>query len=263
VIRPKATITNDCNFDTLIDAFKDRIYSGFKGEWRLRLLQEDLHTLYLSEPLRIWDAGCGMGQLALWFADKGHTLTCCDISAKMLDEAKKAFSQAKTNAHFKQCSVQEMATQIESQDLILFHAVLEWLAYPLQTLSVVSERIKPQGYLSLLFYNYHSFVYRNAIFGEWRLPFIYDESIWYGKGKKLTPPYPQKPEEILVWLKANGFEVVVQTGIRVFHDYMNESTQQNSDIEALMRLEYKYCREPIYRDMGRYIHILARKSTLA
>ena len=250
---------HDQNFDPLIDKFKDRIYSGIKGEWRLKLLQEDLRELYTGEPLDIWDAGCGLGQLSLWFAQKGHALTCCDISYKMLEEAEKAFEEAGLEADFEKLPAQEMALRISRQDLVLFHAVIEWLANPLETLSVVSGRVKPGGHLSLLFFNYHSVVYRNALRGGWRIPFVGDASLWYGNGKKLTPPYPQKPEALVKWLEENGYEIKVQTGIRVFHDYMSEEALKISEIEELMALEYQYCRQPLYKDMGRYIHILARK----
>lgn len=180
----------DQNFDPLVDKFKDQIYSGIKGEWRLTLLQEDLHELYQRASLDIWDAGCGLGQLALWFARKGHTLTCCDISYKMLEEAKKAFEEAGREASFEKLPAQQMAQQIPQQDLVLFHAVIEWLANPLETLNVISDRVKEGGYLSLLFFNYHSFVYRNALRGGWCVPFVADESAWYGKGEKTHSSSP-------------------------------------------------------------------------
>jgi len=250
----------DQNFDPLVDKFKDHIYGGFKGEWRLRLLQEDLNALYQQKPLDIWDAGCGLGQLALWFAQNGHKLICCDISYKMLREAKEAFKVAGVEATFAKLPAQEMAKQIQSQDLVLFHAVLEWLANPLETLERVSNRVKEGGHLSVLFFNYHSFVYRNTLRGGWLIPHVQNKEAWYGKGKKLTPPYPQKPEEIVAWLEDNGYTVEAHTGIRIFHDYMSNEALESSNIDELMTLEYEYCRSDVYKNMGRYIHILARKN---
>ena len=257
---PKQRGKHDQNFDSLIEKFEARIYGTLKGEWRLKLLQEDLASLHEAETLDIWDAGCGLGQMALWFAQGGHQLTCCDISYKMLAKAKEAFATAGCQADFYQRPSQQMAEYLPPQDLILFHAVMEWLAHPQETLEIVAGRVKPGGYLSLLVFNYHSFVYRNALKGTWRLPFLLDKSKWFGRGKKLTPPHPQKPEVLMEWLESNDFEIEVVTGIRVFHDYLEEEVLQVSDREALLRLEYTYCREPTYRTMGRYVHILARKS---
>jgi len=250
---------HDQNFDHLVEKFEEKIYGTIKGEWRLKLLQEDLQALYRCEAMDVWDAGCGLGQMALWFAQKGHSVTCNDISYKMLEKAKALFGKHDTHAVFFKAPAQEVASTMPKQDLVIFHAVIEWLAKPLETLEVVCERVKPGGHLSLLFFNYHSFVYRNVLRGEWHLPFVLDESQWYGKGKKLTPPHPQKPEVIVSWLKENGFVIEKQTGIRVFHDYMSEETVGKSDMETLLALEYKYCREPVYANMGRYVHILAQK----
>jgi len=40
---------------------------------------------------------------------------------------------------------------------------------------------------------------------------------------------------------------------------MSKEVLENSDMEKLMRLEYLHAREETFRDMGRYIHILAKK----
>ena len=153
-----------------------------------------------------------------------------------------------------------MANLLPLQDLVLFHAVIEWTAQPLEVLASVASRVNTQGYLSLLFYNYHSFIWRNALKAQWRLSFIANEKNWYGKGRKLTPPHPQKPEAIRSWLKEHGFKIITQTGIRVFHDYIEKETLAQSNIDALFALEHAYCRAMPYADMARYIHILAKRS---
>jgi S-adenosylmethionine-dependent methyltransferase len=248
----------DYNFDGFVEKFEKSIYGSFKGKWRLKLLKEDLSMLHGSSSMQIWDAGCGLGQMALWFAKEGHHLTCNDISFKMLQKAKEAFAEAQCQADFYQAPAQEIAHRLPLQDLVLYHAVIEWTAKPLETLEKVSAVIKKGGYLSLLFFNQHSLIYRNVMQGSWRLKTVL-ENRWYGRGKRLTPPHPQSPEILLSWLEAHGFEIKVQTGIRVFHDYMEKDVLKKTDLEELMRVEYRYCREPTFRNMGRYIHILARK----
>ena len=229
-----------------------------KGSWRLKLLQEDLAEFYAREPLDIWDAGCGLGQMSLWLAKQGHHLTCCDISYKMLQKTKERFAKAEVEATFYQAPAQKMALSLPQQDLVLFHAVLEWLAKPLETLEVVSGRVKEGGYLSLLFFNYNSIIFRNTLRGGWRLQTLIEDK-WYGRGKKLTPPHPQRPEVIVAWLKEHGYEIKAHTGIRVFHDYLPDEVQEEVDSEALMQLEYDYCRQETFRNMARYVHILAQK----
>ena len=216
------TSLTDRNFDPLVEKFEQRIYGTLKGQLRLERLQEDLNALRNGPTLDVWDAGCGLGQMALWFAEAGHRLTCCDISGRMLERAQAAFDDAGLKATFYHCPAQEMAEQLPVQDLVLFHAVIEWLAQPLETLAQVAGRVKPGGHLSLLFFNHHALVYRNVLRGTWRLRYVLEEK-WLGRGKKLTPPHPQKPEILVAWLENHGFTIEAHTGIRVFHDYLDEA----------------------------------------
>lgn len=249
----------DRNFDDLIDRFETRIYDTVKGSWRLQLLQEDLQQFTALPALEVWDAGCGQGQISLWLAGFGHQLTLCDLSSRMLDKARHSFDRAGLNAEFHHQSAQSLAIQLGEFDLVLCHAVVEWLADPLVSLWAIAEKVRPGGYLSLLFYNRNAMVYGNVLRGGWRLRPILDDS-YIGKGHKLTPPNPQYPHELIAAMQAAGFELRAHTGIRVFHDYMSTQARENTDMNELFELEKRYCRLPPYRDMGRYVHLLLSKS---
>ncbi|MGC9386557.1 MAG: methyltransferase domain-containing protein [Hydrogenovibrio sp.] len=253
-----ATASKDRNFDTLIDKFEKRVYDTVKGEWRLKLLKEDLAFLRDAAPLSIWDAGCGFAQMGLWFAEAGHNLTLCDLSQKMLARAQQNFADQQRQATFLHGSAQSLAPQLPNFDLVLFHAVIEWLADPAAGLQTVADKVRPGGYLSLLFYNRNAFVYNNVLKGRWRWEHILSDA-YIGQGKKLTPPNPQYPEDLIEQLETLGFEIRQQTGIRVFHDYLTPEVLADSDLDELLALEYRYCRQPTYRHMGRYIHFLAYK----
>ncbi len=252
------TIKQDRNFDDLFDRFDSKIYDTVKGEWRLRLLKEDLAQFITASPLNIWDAGCGQAQISLWLAQQGHQLTLCDLSEKMLNTAKLNFEDAKLEADFFHEAAQQLAKQLPQYDLVLCHAVLEWLSEPIASLKTIMDKVKPNGYLSLLFYNRNAMVYSNVIKGGWRLPHILDDS-YIGKGNKLTPPYPQFPHEIIDVIHNAGFTITTHTGIRIFNDYMDKQAKETSDESVLFQLEHKYCRLPVYRDMGRYIHLLLKR----
>ena len=248
----------DRNFDPLVEKFEQRIYGTLKGRLRLLRLHEDLAFLREGPPLKVWDAGCGLGQMACWFAEKGHQVTACDISARMLERARQRAQATGVNITFHHQPAQQLAPQLLDQDVILFHAVIEWLAQPLETLETLLTALKPGGHLSLLFFNHHALVYRNLMQGGWRFDYVLHEK-WWGKGNKLTPPHPQKPETLLAWFRERGFTVERHTGIRVFHDYMTEEARASSEEADILAAEAKYCRCPTFRNMGRYIHLLVRK----
>jgi len=248
----------DRNFDKLAEKFESRIYGTFKGQLRLELLQEDLRGLRDGAAMDVWDAGCGSGRMALWFAQAGHRLTGCDISTKMLSLAQERFVQAGETIALYPLPAQELAADLPQQDLVLFHAVIEWLADPTGTLERVADRVRPGGYLSLMFFNHHALIYRNAMRGAWRMEFLLQEK-WRGRGKNLTPPHPQRPEEMVAWLQTHGFVLRAHTGIRVFHDYLHDDARDATDLEELHALERRYCRQETFRDMGRYVHLLAQR----
>jgi len=249
----------DRNFDELIDRFRERVYDTSKGEWRLKLLKQDLsHVVEQKAPLRVWDAGCGFAQISQWIAQQGHPVTLCDVSSKMLEQARQNFALEGLQADFHHLSFQDYASSAGLFDLVLFHAVIEWLAEPGEGLQTVMKKIKPAGYLSLMFYNRNAMVYSNVLKGSWRLKPILEDS-YLGKGSKLTPPNPQYPHEMVASLSEHGFDIKAHTGIRVFSDYMDEAALEQSDMQELFALEQQYCRTPTYRDMGRYVHILAQK----
>lgn len=253
------TLKEDRNFDQLIHRFDRVVYDTAKGSWRLKLLREDLQALYESrEPLIVWDAGCGFGQISHWLAGQGHRLTLCDVSESMLSRARASFEQSGLSAEFHHAGVQQLAPVLPEFDLVLFHAVLEWLVNPLETLKTVTSKVKRDGYLSLLFYNRNAVIYKNVLKGGWRWRQLLDDS-YLGKGKKLTPPNPQYPHDVLNHLQESGFSVQKHTGIRVFHDYLADDIRADSSENALFDLEYRYCRLPAFRDMGRYIHVLTKR----
>ncbi|MDO8937643.1 MAG: methyltransferase domain-containing protein [Methylicorpusculum sp.] len=253
------TQAKDRNFDQLIDKFDRKIYQTAKGEWRLKLLKEDLTPFYdASDALTIWDAGCGFAQISLWLAKRGHHLTLCDVSEKMLERAREAFVNEDVAAGFYVESAQTLALKLPQFDVILFHAVLEWLANPLPTLQTVIEQVKPGGHLSLLFYNRNTMVFGNVLKGGWRWKNVLDDS-YLGKGSKLTPPNPQYPHDVIDFLENNHFKIITHTGLRVFHDYLNHETLAQSNADELFELESRYCRQPTFRDMGRYVHLVAQR----
>lgn len=250
----------DRNFDKMVDKFERKVYDTVKGEWRLKLLKEDLQKIQSSQPLAIWDAGCGLGQIGLWLAQAGHQMTMGDLSHQMLIRSRQSFAQAGLEAEFIEGAAQDVAHTLPQFDAVVFHAVLEWLAEPKQTLQTIASKVKPVGYLSLLFFNRNSVVMQNALKGGWRLPYVLEDA-YVGVGRKLTPPNPQIPEEVYQWLHDWGFEIEVKTGIRVFHDYMTPESLAESESEDLFALEYRYCRAPTFCNMGRYIHVLAKRNT--
>ncbi|MTH46762.1 tRNA uridine 5-oxyacetic acid(34) methyltransferase CmoM [Intestinirhabdus alba] len=252
----------DRNFDDIAEKFSRNIYGTTKGQLRQAILWQDLERLLAEtggRKLRVLDAGGGEGQTAIKMAGLGHQVTLCDLSGEMIERAQRA-AEAKGvlgNMRFIQCAAQEVATHLESPvDLILFHAVLEWVAEPVDALKALWSALRPGGALSLMFYNANGLLMHNMVAGN----FDYVRSGMPKRKKRtLSPDYPRDPGQVYRWLEEIGWRIVSRTGVRIFHDYLREKQQQRERYEALLELETRYCRQEPWISLGRYIHVTAIK----
>jgi S-adenosylmethionine-dependent methyltransferase len=253
----------DRNFDDLAERFARNIYGSAKGEIRLAIvwqhLMQTLPQLTAEKPLRILDAGCGFGQLAMRLAQLGHEMVLSDLSEKMLNGAEHVFADQLPQAkvEFIHAPVQTLSGKISGQfDLVLFHAVLEWLAEPQQTLQQLLQLIKPGGHLSLLFYNRDALIFRNLMRGNWRKV---ESGEYQGEEGSLTPYHPLSLQEVEGWLQAWKMQILSHTGVRVIYDYMDKQLRDSRPVDEVVRMELQYaCQEP-YLHLGRYLHVVARK----
>ncbi|WP_110876238.1 tRNA uridine 5-oxyacetic acid(34) methyltransferase CmoM [Franconibacter helveticus] len=252
----------DRNFDDIAEKFSRNIYGTTKGQLRQAILWQDLDMLFASlpqRPLRVLDAGGGEGQTACRVAKLGHQVTLCDLSAEMIARARQHALQegVSENMHFVQCAAQDVAQHLESPvDLILFHAVLEWVAEPKAVLEHLWRCLAPGGALSLMFYNAHGLLMHNMVAGNF--PYV-QQGMPKKKKRSLSPDYPREPQQVYGWLEEIGWRIASKTGVRVFHDYLREKHQQRDDYETLLELETRYCRQEPWISLGRYIHVTAFK----
>lgn len=269
----KEPIHQDRNFDDLATRFQKNIYGGLKGQIRLAVLKRDftecvgIHPFgekELGRPLRILDAGGGQGQFSLEFAQAGHQVVICDISQEML---KLARIQAEalgivSQVEFIHSAIQDLGQVLGDHpegkqfDLVLCHAVMEWVARPPELLESLMTYLKPEGFLSLTFYNLHSLIYKNLLRTNFKKILQQD---YGGSRGSLTPINPLYPEQVLTWLAALPLDLLATSGIRVFHDYIFNEEHREREPENLIALELAFSRQQPYQSLGRYMHLLARR----
>ncbi|AJR08159.1 tRNA uridine 5-oxyacetic acid(34) methyltransferase CmoM [Photobacterium gaetbulicola] len=253
----------DRNFDDLAQKFAKNIYGTGKGQIRQTVVWEDLEQILAllksDKPLHLLDAGGGVGQLSQKVAELGHHVTLCDLSSEMLklaeqDIAKNGLLEQYRLVH---SPVQAIGEHLDSQvDLVLFHAVMEWLADPQAALEYLLEQVRPGGIISIMFYNYNGLLFKNLICGN--LTHI-EEGMPHRKRFKLQPLHGIKPDEVYSWLENAGFNILGKTGVRTFHDYMQTTMVGDYSFEQVLAMEQKLCRQEPYLSLGRYIHVYAQK----
>jgi S-adenosylmethionine-dependent methyltransferase len=263
----KQSTLQDRNFDGLAERFQKNIYSGLKGAIRLAVLERDFarHLPFIAEqpmkPLRVLDAGGGQGQFSLQLARAGHELVICDISADMLALAQTQVSVLGLNKSVTllHCSIQQLPEHLADCqfDLVLCHAVMEWLAEPQQLLPCLQGYLKQGGYLSLTYYNRHALIYKNLLRGNYKKVMTED---FNGARGSLTPINPIDIQVVDAWVVALGFERLCSSGIRVFHDYIFDRPVRECEPQQLIAMELQFSQLEPYRSLGRYIHLLLKKN---
>ncbi|MFP3449313.1 methyltransferase domain-containing protein, partial [Pseudomonas sp. SIMBA_067] len=81
-------------------------------------------------------------------AAQGHQVLLCDLSSEMLRRAAEnaAAQGVSHNMQFRQISAQQVGEHLDKPvDLVLFHAVLEWVAEPEKVLKALFDLLRPGG----------------------------------------------------------------------------------------------------------------------
>ncbi|WP_394248635.1 tRNA uridine 5-oxyacetic acid(34) methyltransferase CmoM [Vibrio profundi] len=258
-------MTEDRNFDDIAHKFAKNIYGSDKGEIRQIIVWEDLEQALSeisskTEPLTILDAGGGLAQMSQKIASLGHKVALCDLSSEMLslaeqDIAKNGLLEQYRLIHSPVQNIEQHLT--EKVDMVMFHAVMEWLANPKEALDILLEQVKPGGVASIMFYNHHGLVLKNVICGN--IPHVLN-GMPHRKRFKLQPQKGLKPEDVYQWIESAGFDIYGKSGIRSFSDYIgNMEYMGDYEFEDVLALEKQLCRQEPYLSLGRYIHVWAKK----
>lgn len=255
----------DRYFDQLGTHFARKIYAGPKGAIRLAVLTRDLdewlpELACAGQPLRVLDVGAGLGHISEWLLKRGHDVTVSEPAGEMLAAARERLQTLPLRPgqalNFLQLPLQQLPERGDRYDLVICHAVLEWLADPASALLCLRQLVRDTGAVSLAFYNRDALIYKNLIKGQFRK---LQRNQLAGEGKRsLTPQQPLDPRDVQDWITAAGFDCRGQTGVRVFHDYMHEPFKSAADAQQVVEQELLYSRHPAYRHLGRYLHCWLR-----
>jgi len=247
-------------FEGIAHRFVRNIYGSQKGLVRLEILWRDLMAgipgLEGAGPFRILDVGAGLGQVSRRLAELGHSPVLVEPGAEMRRLATRYWADAEPaldGPRILDLRLQDLpGAGLPPSDLVLCHAVLEWLAEPEAALPLLMDQVKPGGWLSLMFYNRHAAVWSNLMLGN--LEKVRQNRL-RGRKKRLTPISPLEPRQVLELGQSLGLELVSHSGVRCFLDYM----KQEATDDAVVETEWMLSRREPYRSLARYIHLLYRR----
>lgn len=249
-------LRSDQNFDEIANKFERNIYGTTKGRLRHAVLlhhlteQLDLNTRCLD----ILDAGGGTGVMTKAMLELGHNVTLTDVSEQSLAIAQQKFRQFDRVA-LVHADIQSFPQQ-RQYDLVICHAVLEWLAEPMAIFPKLVELVAPGGYLSVSFFNLDAFRFGNLLYGN----FDYvQQGMQTSNQVRLNPQCPLSPREVIEAFSELAVSIKYKAGVRCFHDYLKNTDARESQYEQLKAMEIEYgCQEP-YLWLGKYFHMILQR----
>lgn len=250
----------DKNFDSLATKFSNNIYGKSKGRLRQDLLMHYLDQyLDLSEPSQpsknILDAGGGTGVMTKALLSLGHRVVLNDISIDCLRQAESTCKGLR-GLTTKHQEIMHLALE-EPYDLVLCHAVMEWLTSPYDTLRHLMSLVAIGGHISVSFFNKDAHLFGNVLYGN----FEYINNDLSVKNRvALNPQHPLSPTDVMDFLEGKKeFDVVHSAGIRCFHDYLKPTEFQETRYDELKDIEIRYGHKAPFKWLGKYFHVLLKR----
>ena len=255
------TPRQDKDFDPIAASWDRSIYGSTKGFIRSRVLWEDMTSQIpgLEEGrLSVLDAGGGSGRLAVEMAKAGNRVTLCDPSEAMLAIARQTAREAELAGElaFVQASIKDLGTSVRGRfDLVVCHAVLEWLGTPEETPAALAEFMTPKGRLSLLFYNFNAALLKRAVRGQF--PEALRE-VDASAEPRADGAAPLRERDVREWLRGAGLEVEHRAGIRAFHDHVQVPLDDGA-LADLLALELRCRTEEPFASLAQHLHLVCRR----
>jgi S-adenosylmethionine-dependent methyltransferase len=234
---------------------------------RLGVLWEDLSSAIpevTGGGLSVLDAGGGAGHVALLLARSGNEVLLCHPSQEMLDKAGEFVRQAGLTSSITtvRSTIQNLEERIDGKfDLVVCHAVPEWLAEPKEAVGHLVKFMKPRGgLLSLMFYNQEAAFLKRVLRGEFTeaLRERGDGFSPRGWGSGCTP---LAEETVRRWLDGLGLKVRSKAGIRIFHDHLPSGTLDDQQkLEDLLKVEREMRGQEPFASLGQHLHLMCERT---
>jgi S-adenosylmethionine-dependent methyltransferase len=235
------------------------------GRLRLDLIHEVLGRHLPSQPRRVLDAGCGLGELAVELARSGSEVVAADASEPMLTEAERRAGDS--SVRWVAVEVERAAERFADErfDLVLCHNVLGYVADPATTCASLATLLEPGGMLSLTVLNRAAEPLRQAFLLrdlEAGLAAAENEE---PKRRGQTLGIDSRQEELedaTGWLTTAGLEPVAAAGLLLVNHFLgahDETNRTAEGYEAVRRLELALCERDPYRQVAPLLQLIGRR----
>ncbi|GAA2466615.1 methyltransferase domain-containing protein [Winogradskya humida] len=227
--------------------------------WAVLRRELDRHA---GRELTVLDVGGGTGGFAVPLAELGHTVTVVDASPDALAALTRRAADAGVAGRVRavQGDGDALSGLVEpgSVDLILCHAVLEFVDDPAQVVAAINTALRPGGTVSLLVAGRAAAVLGRAFNGNLAAAsaLLNDPDGRAGQRDNVRRRYDASSAAAL--LGEAGLTVEETHGVRVLADLLPAAVVEG-DPQVMLELELALASRPPFRDIASQLHVFARR----
>ncbi|GGM38159.1 methyltransferase [Micromonospora sonchi] len=215
-----------------------------------------------GRSLTVLDVGGGTGGFAVPLAQAGHQVTVIDASPDALAALTRRAAEAGVADRIRgrQGDGDALAGLVEpaSVDLVLCHAVLEFVDDPAPVASALAGALRPGGAASVLVAGRAAAVLGRAMNGHLDLAAALAADPAGSAGPRDTLRRRFDVEAAAALLAAAGLTVEEIHGVRVLAGLLPAAVA-DSQLAALVELERTLADRPPWRDIAAQLHLFARR----
>ncbi len=137
-------------WDTRAPGFDRELSHGLHSDEQRVAWLDLLGRLAGPAPKRVLDVGCGTGFLSLLLAELGHRVTGIDLSAQMLEQARKKAAAANMPLTYRNENAASLSDPDETYDFVIGRHIVWTLPDPSRGVSEWLRVLRPGGRLALV-----------------------------------------------------------------------------------------------------------------
>jgi SAM-dependent methyltransferase len=229
---------------------------------RQELVGRQLAAHVRADSLVVLDAGCGQGSQAIKLARAGHRVVGLDVSAGLLDAARRAAGDEAVDVRQRLDFVAGDILALDEvhlgrYDLVCCHGVAMYLPSLHATASALAAACRPGGLISILTRNRAGIAMRAGMTGDWAGTIEAFDARYYDNRLGIEHVRADEPHEVQDALAAAGASTLAWYGVRLFTDHWGPD-RIDADFPKIVAAEEDAGRRDPYRSLAALTHTIAR-----
>jgi S-adenosylmethionine-dependent methyltransferase len=251
------------NFDNGFAQWQDYQQAPW-GKLRYRVAQANLRQHLPSPPAHILDLGGGNGLDSIPLVKLGYTAVILDFSQEMVTQGQKLAEQEQVGDKvlFQIGDATKVDFEQNEFDIILCHNLLQYVEDVTAVLTNIHQTLRPGGIFSLMITNPHTETLAYAL-RDYDLAAAQANLTQSTKYVETFDATIQRhtDTELKTMLKAAGFTLLEQYGVRCLCDFMadNERKFDPDFYEQLEALELAVSNQYPYKLLARFYQFICQK----